>query len=381
MLLIQNGNLYLGSGRYERGWDVLCENGRIQAVGPNLSADGAEVIDARDMDVYPGLVLGLCSVGAVSFSEFLGNQADHNESSAPILPQMDIRDAFDFEELKRQRFGRVGITSYGLCPGTSALVAGQISLIHVDAPRASDVFVAERIAVKGNYTNAAKGTFATKGNFMTRMGMYQCLDEAFRKAREYMEKEEKEYDACNETMCRMLRREVPFVVAAETAAEVEAVIRLGEKYDLRLVISGGFGAAGAAEKIIEKGWHLMLGDSGFMEIGLKCGMQPEKLVELYRQGLKLSLSCSGDAAYPPAYEQLLWTAARMCAAGAEGYELMDMMTIEPARALGVDHLVGSIEPGKMADVIVCSGNPATRFDHRVEKTIVGGRVFFERRAN
>lgn len=381
MLLIQNGRVYLGGGRYEAGWDVLCDGDRIQAVGPNLDAQGAEIIDAQGMDVYPGLVLGLCSVGAVSFSEFLSNQADHNETSAPILPHMDIRDAFDFRELKAQRFVRAGITSYGLCPGTSALIAGQISLIHVDAPRASEVFIARNIAVKGNYTNAAKGTYAPKGVFMTRMGMFQCLDAAFCAAKEYMEKDEKPYDACNEAMCRMLRGEAPFVVAAETAAEVEAVARLGRKYGLRLVISGGFGAADAAEEIIESGWHLMLGDSGYMGIGLKCEMKPEKLVELYRKGLKLSLSCSGDAAYPPAYEQLLWTAARMSAAGAQGYELMDMMTIEPARAIGVEHLVGSIEAGKQADLIICRGNPAVRFDNYVEKTIVAGRTCFERRGN
>ena len=381
MLLIQNGNVYLGGGRYEAGWDVLCDGDRISAVGAALHAEGAEVIDAKGMDVYPGLVLGLCSVGAVSFGEFLSNQPDHNETSAPIVPHMDIRDAFDFEELKRQRFGRVGITSYGLCPGTSALMAGQIDLIHVGAARASDVFVAEHIGVKGNYTNTAKGVFAPKGNFMTRMGMYHCLDEAFRNAQAYMEKEGKDYDAASEAICRLLRGEVPFVVAAETPAEVEAVVKLGEKYGLRLVITGGFGAVGAAEKIIEKGWHLMLGDSGFMEIGLKCGMEPEKLLALYRKGLKLSLACSGDAAYPPAYEQLLWTAARMSAAGATGGELMDMMTIEPARALGVDALVGSIQTGKLADLIICRGNPAVRFDNFVEKTIVAGRVFFERSVN
>lgn len=381
MLLIQNGNVYLGEGRYEAGWDVLCEGDRIKAVGPKLSAQGAEIIDAQGMDVYPGLVLGLCSVGAVSFSEFLSNQADHNETSAPILPHMDIRDAFDLRELKAQRFGRAGVTSYGLCPGTSALIAGQISLIHVDAPRASEVFIAERIGVKGNYTNAAKAVYAPKGNFMTRMGMYNCMDEAFRAAKEYMDKPEKDFDPCNEAMCRLLRREAPFVVAAETPAEVEAIVRLGKKYNLRLVITGGFGAAEAAREIMENGWHLMLGDSGFMDIGIKCGMDAKKLAELRRDGLKLCLACSGDAAYPPAYEQLLWVAARMSAAGVSGSDLMDMMTIEPARALGVDHLVGSLEAGKMADVIICRGNPAVRFDNFVERTIVGGRVFYERRAN
>ena len=86
-------------------------------------------------------------------------------------------------------------------------------------------------------------------------------------------------------------------------------------------------------------------------------------------------------AYPPADEQLLWMAARMSAAGAQGHELMDMMTIEPARALGVEHLVGSIEAGKQADLIICRGNPAVRFDNYVERTIVAGRTCFERRGN
>lgn len=381
MLLIRNGNVYLGGGRYEANWDVLCEDGKISAMGPGLRAEGAEVIDASGKDVYPGLVLGLCAVGAVSFGEFMGNQADFNETSAPIVPHMDIRDAFDFRELKLQRFARAGITSYGLCPGPNALIGGQIDLIHVDAPRASDVFITEHIAVKGNYTRGVKGVFASKGNFMTRMGMYQCLDEAFRAAKAYMEKEQKDFDPAQEALCRLLRREVPFVVAAETAAEVESIVQLGKKYSLRLVITGGFGAADAAEEIIANGWHLMLGDSGFMEAGLANGLDLAKLAQLYRDGLQLSLSCSGDMAYPSAYEQLLWMAARMCAAGAEGGEIMDMMTIQPARALGVDALVGSIEVGKQADILICRGNPAVRFDNHIEHTIVAGREVFRKGGN
>lgn len=381
MLLIRNGNVYLGGGRYEANWDVLCEDGKISKLGPNLQAAGAEVIDAAGRDVYPGLVLGLCAVGAVSFSEYMGNQADFNETSAPIVPHMDIRDAFDFRELKLQRFARAGITSYGLCPGQSALIGGQIDLIHVDAPRASDVFIAEHIAVKGNYTRGVKGVFAPKGNFMTRMGMYQCLDEAFRTARETMDKEGKVFDPAQEALCRLLRREVPFVVAAETAAEVQSIVQLGKKYNLRLVITGGFGAVDATEEIIANGWHLMLGDIGFMEAGLANGLDLAKLTQLYRDGLQLSLSCSGDMAYPSAYEQLLWMAARMCAAGAEGSEIMDMMTLQPARALGVDALVGSIEVGKQADILICRGNPAVRFDNYIERTIVAGREVFRKGGN
>ena len=68
----------------------------------------------------------------------------------------------------------------------------------------------------------------------------------------------------------------------------------------------------------------------------------------------------------------------MSAAGATGTEIMDMMTVQPAQALGVDHLVGSLEAGKQADFIICRGNPAERFDNFIDQTIVAGRPFYVR---
>ena len=50
MLLVKNGTVYLGNGRHEPGWDVLCDGPVIRAVGPNLSCEGAEVVDAAVRD-------------------------------------------------------------------------------------------------------------------------------------------------------------------------------------------------------------------------------------------------------------------------------------------------------------------------------------------
>ena len=161
MLLIRGGNVYLGQGRYEAGWDVLCNGSIIRAVGPNLSCEAGEVIEAVGKNVYPGAVLGLCAVGAMAFNEI--GAVDADEASGPLVPQMDIRDAFDLQELKRQRFGRAGITSYGLSPGTMALLAGQVSLLHTDGDHTADVFLANRVALKGNYTSVTKASFRDKG--------------------------------------------------------------------------------------------------------------------------------------------------------------------------------------------------------------------------
>lgn len=379
MLLIRNGRVYLGRGRYEAGWDVLCDGPVIREVGPGLQAPGAEVVDAAGRDVYPGLVLGLCAVGAMAFSEM--GQWDMDETSRALVPQMDIQWAFDLRELKNQRFARAGITSYGLSPGTQALLAGQAALVHTSAERTEDAFLARRIALKGNYTAAVKRTFKAKEGPQTRMAMYQLLDEAFRSAQEYSEKEKKDYDEGKEVLCRVLRREIPLIMTANTALEAESVVKLGRRYGLRLVIAGAFGVEDFAQEIMDQGWHVMLGDGTNMMAAQENHTDLRRLLELSRKGLDLSIYSSGDEGYAYGYEQIWWNAAQMSAAGAAGWEIMDMMTIRPAQALGVDALVGSLEPGKQADIVLCRGCPAERFDNYIDQTIVAGRTVFKREAD
>ena len=379
MLLIQNGRVYLGQGRYEAGWDILCDGPVIREVGKGLQAPGAEVVDAAGRDVYPGLVLGLCAVGAMAFSEL--GQWDMDELSHALVPQMDIQWAFDLRELKNQRFARAGITSYGLSPGTQALLAGQAALVHTSAERTEDAFLARRIALKGNYTAAVKRTFKAKEGPQTRMAMYQLLDEAFRSAQEYSEKEKKDYDEGKEVLCRVLRREIPLIMTANTALEAESVVKLGRRYGLRLVIAGAFGVEDFAQEIMDQGWHVMLGDGTNMMVAQENHTDLRRLLELSRKGLDLSIYSSGDEGYAYGYEQIWWNAAQMSAAGAAGWEIMDMMTIRPARALGVDALAGSLEPGKQADIILCRGCPAERFDNYIDQTIVAGRTVFKKEAD
>lgn len=60
------------------------------------------------------------------------------------------------------------------------------------------------------------------------MAMHQMLEEAFRAAQEYMNKSEKDYDAGKEVLCRVLRREIPFLVSVETQAEIESVVAVAK---------------------------------------------------------------------------------------------------------------------------------------------------------
>jgi len=384
VLLIKNGNVYLGNGDLKPNRDILIEDGCIKAVEEGIDSSKAKtVIDAAGKYVYPGFVLALSAVGAVNFADGFRNW-DNNETSNPITPQMDVRHAFDLKELNLQRFTRAGITSYGLSPGTNNLLAGQMSFISSAGCKRGDVFLSEKMALKGNFTKTVKTVYGEGKSVSpkTRMAMFQMMDEAFRSASEYIEKQNSDkapdYDEGKEVLARVLKREIPFIVNANTRSEIESMIALGDKHKLEMVICGAFAVENCWEEIVKRNWHVILGDLTFDTIGIDNKTNLSNLTALYRKGLKLSISCSGDMGYPPAYEQLLWIAALMHQAGATGDEIIDMMSINPARALRMEKLVGSITAGKRADIILCNGNPATRFDNIVERTFIGGIERYKR---
>jgi imidazolonepropionase-like amidohydrolase len=193
-----------------------------------------------------------------------------------------------------------------------------------------------------------------------------------------MEKEKKDHDEKNEVLSRVLRGEIPMFVNVFAPREIESMLELAEKYAIRLVICGAYGIKNSLERVLAAGHHVVMGDFTYLLEFIKHDTDLELLLQYYRKGLKLSLATSNDTAYPAGYEQILWSAAMMYRAGATPKEVLEMITINPASALGVDKLVGTIEKGKRADLILCHGNPITRYDSYVAKSIVAGSIAYQR---
>lgn len=376
MHLIKGGNAYLGSGRWQK-LDIMTRDGTIVAMDEGLDAGDAMVIDAAGKTVLPGFVLPLCAVGIMAFAD---KRSDKDEVTDPVTPHMNVRHSFDFGELMRQHFCRAGITSYGLSPGTRNLLGGQLALINTAGDRLGDLFLREAIALKGNFTESVKQTYGGRPAApMTRMGMFAVLDEAFRKAGEHMEADKPEYNPRHEALVPALRGEVPVVLAAHTESEIESVLDLAERHSLRLVVAGAFGLSDAcAQRILDNGWHVVLGDSTYYTVGAECGIDLPRMLHWRRRGMNLALGCSGDIGYIPGYEQLSWMTGLVRQAGATADEALDMLTIAPAKALGVESLVGSLAVGHRADLLICQGNPAERYDGRVLQTLVAGQVRYSR---
>ena len=381
MLLIKSGRLHLADGKSLIDHDILCEGGIITKIGQNLAAPQAKVIDATGMDVFPGLILPVCSIGSYGFTTTI---KDHQETTDPIMPQLDILASLDIQEIKLQHFARCCITSYGLSPGDSTLLSGSMALINSDGKTAADLVLVRKAAIKGNYTQEVKSLFGA-GRRMpySRMAMHYMLDDAFRAAKAYMLEREKEdskkaFDAKYEALIPVLKGEIPLVVNAHIQREIEAMAELSLKYGIRVVIHGAYQIDRCAERVMRAGCHVALGDLTLYHHAINLQTDYRRVVEHYRQGLKLSLAANTDTPGLAGYEPVFWSAALLQRHGATPAEVLDMLTINTAAALGVEHLVGSLAVGKQADLFIAGGNPLERFDVGSEYTVIKGEISYRR---
>jgi len=371
MVYISGGTVH-GENGAARAADILVDGASVvQIAGSVDPPPGCEHIRAEGLHVYPGFVLPVCSVGVRDASS---PESDDTEDLSPLNPHLQVRYALNIGMVKDQHFANVGITSFGLSPGMETLISGNMALVSVGGETAAEAVIADDIGLKGNYTGMVIEHYKTKKNGpSTHMAMFSLLDGALRDALAYSKKDAPDYDDRHESLLPLLRGEKPLFVNAYTQQEIEAMLELKEKYSLRLVLLGAYEADRCAEKIVTSGTPVVLGELTNQFAMYRYETDLEKLITLSRSGLELSLSSSGDYAYLPAYDQLLWSAALLRQAGAGADEVIDMMTVRPARALGVSRLVGSLEEGKRADLILCTGNPAARYDSRIVLAMAGGK--------
>ena len=131
MILIKNGCVHDGRGNVNET-DLLVDNGIIVKIGKGLQAEGAEVIDASGMQVFPGFIDPLSDWGILGPGrEIRGNANDNDERSDPFTPQLDVKYAFNGRGISRQQIYAFGITAVGVAPSNNNVFGGQMAAFNV----------------------------------------------------------------------------------------------------------------------------------------------------------------------------------------------------------------------------------------------------------
>lgn len=380
MILIKNGHIKPMSGPdLENGCVLIGDDGKIVAVGASIEAPDAEIIDAQGRLVTPGCVDAHCHIGLDN--EGMGWEGmDYNEITDPVTPQMRAIDSINPQD---EAFGLAlqgGVTSACTGPGSANVVGGTFVAIKLSGIRVDKMVIKNPLAMKCAFGENPKRCYGqgTKKSPMTRMGTAAVLRELLFKSRRYLEDKESgknpAFDMKLEAMIPVMKGEIPLKAHAHRADDILTSIRIAKEFGVGITLDHCTDGALIAGELAEEGLSAFVGPSlgskTKIELRNKSFTTPKVLHEA---GVPVSIIT--DAPVIP-LQYLPMCAGLAVNSGLDYEEGWRAITINPAVQTGIGDRVGSLEPGKDADVVIWSADPMTALGAEAYLTIVDGKVVY-----
>ena len=382
MLLIKNGYIKPMVGAdLENGCVLIDDNGKIAAVGAVLEAPvGATVIDAEGRLVTPGCVDAHCHIGLDN--EGMGWEGmDYNEITDPVTPQMRAIDSINPLD---EAFGlalKGGVTAACTGPGSANVLGGTFVAIKLHGKRVDKMIIKNPLAMKCAFGENPKRCYGqgAKKSPMTRMGTAALLRETLFKAKRYLEDKENGknpgFDMKLEAMIPVMKGEIPLKAHAHRADDILTSIRIAKEFGVKLTLDHCTDGALIADELAEEGLSAFvgptLGSKSKIELRNKSFTTP---AALHEAGVPISIIT--DAPVIP-LQYLPMCAGLAINSGLDYEEGWKAITINPAVQTGIGDRVGSLEPGKDADLVIWTADPMVTLGAEAYTTIVDGKIVYQ----
>jgi imidazolonepropionase-like amidohydrolase len=373
------------------GGTVLVIEGRIAAVGgPGLKPPpGVDVVDATGRWVLPGLVDAHTHLGAREEGEGWAGH-DTNELTGPIQAHVRVLDAINpADEGFRDAIGG-GVLTAGITPGSGNPIGGQTVAVHCWGRTVDDMVLRSPAGMKSALGENPKRVLGERRvNPSSRLGTAAAIRTALVDARNYLEKEKDQdqdqdqssergrpthsRDLKLEALASVLRREIPWRQHCHRADDIATALRLAGEFGYDLVIDHGTEGYLIADKIAAAGVPVVTGPlitaRSKVELRNRTMANPGLLA-----AAGVTVAIATDHPVVPVH-LLILQAALAVREGLDRDTALRAVTITPARIMRVADRIGSLAPGKDADVVIWSGDP---FDvmSRVEAAYIGGREVY-----
>jgi imidazolonepropionase-like amidohydrolase len=404
---IRGGTVLTMAGRNIENGTVLFSGGKIVAVGSDVKVPpGATMIDAKGRYVMPGIIDAMTYFGIRQF--------DLNDPERPSTPENKIiRAYYLFGEFYEGPAGvqpdkeilSGGVTTVYIAPGDKQVIGGQGAVVKTAGRTFDGLILREPAAIDMALGDTPKRPPAERKSPSTRMGVATLLRAALLRAQEYDRKvqafqakneeerkkgESPDRDLGNEALALALNRRIPARVECDFADDIRTALRIADEFNLDLIIDSGVGAHKVREELAARKVPVILGPQTHpYTMGGEVSMTPdlERETDAYnaallkKAGIKIALASFGFpfGAFGGAVQGkwLLIEAAYLAGFGLSDEDVLKAITIHPAEILGVAARVGSIEPGKDADLIILSGYPLS-IKSLVENVYVDGESVYTR---
>lgn len=377
-MVIKNAKIYTCAGKIIENGTILIENGKIKAVGENITWEDEEiVIDAQGMIAMPGIVDAHSHIGG--FGSDMSDQ-DLNEMTKNTTPEVEAiyainTDSKDFEECIK-----VGITTSIVAPGSGNVIGGLVCAIKTSGNNIEDMCIKNPVALKMALGGNPKGVYGKKSQTpMTRMAIASIIETKLKQTKEYMKKRSEnqgEFDQGLENVTKLLKKEIHAKIHCEQFDMLTA-IRLSEELDFEFTIDHAWGASDYYNDIINSKnlRGILFGPIGVQLSPGECGkIDIESLITLDKKGVNCAIITDSPILHPIA---IILQAGEVVRAGAEIEKALNMITINPAKILGLDTTIGSIEENKDADIVIYDYLPIIDTSAKLQYTIINGEIIYK----
>ncbi len=378
---VQGETIYTMAGPAIQNGVVLVRDGQIEQVGPAAEVeipDGYRVVSAAV--VTPGLVDAHSVVGLAGYLNQEDDQ-DMLDRAAPIQPELRALDAYDASERLVEWVRGFGVTTLHTGHGPGALVSGQTMVVKTVGRTVDDAVVVPTAMVAATLGPSALGQNGDSPG--SRGAMVALLRAELVKTQDYVERQSRDggtgagpaRDLRLDTLGRVLAREIPLLVTAHRARDIMTAIRLAAEFEFDLVLDGAAEAYLLVDEIKAAGIPVIIHPTMYRATGETENLSFETAATLHAAGIPVALQ-SGYEAYVPRTRIVLFEAAVAAAHGLSFEDALATVTISAAEILGVDARVGSLEPGKDADLALFDGDPFEYASHCIG-VLVNGVVVSE----
>ena len=388
-IVIRNATVFDGNGNKFQNFDVHFSDGKIQAIGLRLVADGAQEIDGTGKFVTPGIIDNHSHMGVYP-APSVRTSSDGNEATNPVTSEVWAEHSVWTQDPQYKLALAGGITTFHVLPGSANLFGGRgVTLKNVSANTVPEMkFPDAPHSLKMACGENPKRVYSSRGP-STRMGNVAGYRNAWIGAENYKEQLERDpshRDIRNETLAGVLDGEILIHNHCYRADEMATMINIGEEFGYKIsTFHHGVEAYKIADLLADEGICAALWADwwGFKHEAYDMTIANIAIVDQARDGTGCAIVHSDDES---GIQRLNQEAAKALAAGRRaGFEIsegraMTWITKNPAKSLGILEQTGTLDIGKDADVVIWSGNPFSIYT-KAEQVYIDGALAFDKATN
>jgi imidazolonepropionase-like amidohydrolase len=390
-ILIKNGKIVPVVGEVIPNGSLLIQNGKIAKIGTDIEIPPqATVIDAKGKSVYPGLVAAMTAIGVTGYP---GSGNDVNELGV-ITPQIDPFDAINPEDSTIEVTRIDGVTTVMTTSGSMNIINGKAVVLNLHGNMAEEMVIKRDMAQIFNMGAKGQAGFGPRrpGNYpSTHPGIIALVRDKLNQALSYDERvknrekntqksrrsrdwEPFKRDLAMEALIPVVKGKMPAVFITSNEVTIRNALQIIKEYNLKGILYARadilkFAGQLAADKIPV----IWAGTTTIPERWQPYDLNYHTAAVLSKKGVLFCFDILGFGVNSHRVRSIPVPASISVAHGLSEEEAIKALTINPAKILGVDNLVGSLEVGKLANVVLWSETPI-QLSSRVHKVIINGKV-------